>query len=269
MISGGIDSSYIAMVASKFMNKNFITTTTIDIDETLTNFEKNKIKELTDKIKMKNSILKVSSKSMIKDIFKNIIVYDDLQSSDPGFLTNYEIAKSLRKIDIKVVLVGDGSDEVLGGYSWFGLSKLPFSILPETIKNYLYIYSTSRIFSKKNSFKVFQKYFLEMKKFKNEDYFDSISQNEISNQLPNHYLIKVDKPFMRCGIEAKVPFLDNNFIEFAISIKSEFKLRGLFYWLSSFRKANEKFILREVFKRSLVSNISSVKKRDLVYPCIK
>jgi hypothetical protein len=29
------------MVASKFLNKNYIDTTTIDIDETLTNFEKN------------------------------------------------------------------------------------------------------------------------------------------------------------------------------------------------------------------------------------
>ena len=261
MLSGGIDSSYISVVASKFMKKNFIDSTTIDIDETLTNFEKNNIKELTGKIKMKNTILQISSKSIIKDIFSNISVYDDLQSSDPGFLTNYEIAKSLKKNNIKVVLVGDGSDEVLGGYSWFGLSKLPFSILPVIIKNYFYIYSTSRIFSKKNSLKVYQKYLLEMKKFKNEDYFDSICQNEISSQLPNNYLMKVDKPFMRCGIEARVPFLDNNFLESAISINNEFKLRGSFYWFSSFRKANEKFILREVFKRLLISKISSVKKK--------
>ena len=261
MLSGGIDSSYISMVASKFLNKNYIDTTTIDIDETLTNFEKNNIKELTDKIKLKNTILQVSSKNIIKDIFNNIVVYDDLQSSDPGFLTNYEIAKSLKKNNIKVVLVGDGADEVLGGYSWFGLSKLPFSILPETIKNYLYIYSTSRIFSKKNSLKVYQKYLLEMKKFSNDDYFDNICQNEISNQLPNNYLMKVDKPFMRCGIEARVPFLDNNFIQYAISIKSKFKLKGMFYFLSSFKKVNEKFILREVFKRSFDTNISSVKKK--------
>jgi len=261
MLSGGVDSSYISMVASKFSKKNYIDTTTIDIDETLTNFEKNNIKELTDKIKLKNTILQVSSKNIIKDIFNNIAVYDDLQSSDPGFLTNYEIAKTLKKNNIKVVLVGDGADEVLGGYSWFGLSKLPFSILPESIKNYFYIYSTSRIFSKKNSLKVYQKYLLEMKKFKNDDYFDNICQNEISNQLPNHYLMKVDKPFMRCGIEARVPFLDNNFIEYAISMKSEFKLKGMFYFLSSFKKANEKFILREVFKKSLDTKVSSVKKK--------
>ena len=261
MLSGGVDSSYISMVASKFSNKNYIDTTTIDIDETLTNFEKNNIKELTDKIKLKNTILQVSSKNIIKDIFNNIAVYDDLQSSDPGFLTNYEIAKTLKKNNIKVVLVGDGADEVLGGYSWFGLSKLPFSILPESIKNYFYIYSTSRIFSKKNSLKVYQKYLLEMKKFKNADYFDNICQNEMSNQLPNNYLMKVDKPFMRCGIEARVPFLDNNFIEYAISMKSEFKLKGMFYFLSSFKKANEKFILREVFKKALDTKVSSAKKK--------
>ena len=66
---------------------------------------------------------------------------------------------------------------------------------------------------------------------------------------------------MRCGIEARVPFLDNNFIKYAISIKSKFKLKGMFYFLSSFKKVNEKFILREVFKRSFDTNISSVKKR--------
>ena len=100
-----------------------------------------------------------------------------------------------------------------------------------------------------------------MKKFINKDYFDNICQNEICNQLPNNYLMKVDKPFMRCGVEARVPFLDNNFIEYAVSIKSEYKLKGMFYWLSSFKKTNEKFILREVFKNSLDTKISSVKKK--------
>ena len=261
MLSGGLDSSYISMVASKFLKKNLIDTTTIDIDDSLTDFEKNNIQELTKKINLKNTILQVSSKNIINDIFDSIVIYDDLQSSDPGFLTNYEIAKSLKKNNTKVVLVGDGSDEVLGGYSWFGLSKLPFNILPEAIKNLFYIYSTSRIFSKKNSFKIYQKYLAEMKKFKNKDYFDNICQNEICNQLPNNYLMKVDKPFMRCGIEARVPFLDNNFIEYAASIKSEYKLKGMFYWLSSFKKTNEKFILREVFKNSLDTKISSVKKK--------
>jgi asparagine synthetase B (glutamine-hydrolysing) len=66
---------------------------------------------------------------------------------------------------------------------------------------------------------------------------------------------------MRCGIEARVPFLDNNFIEYAISMKSEFKLKGMFYFLSSFKKANEKFILREVFKKALDTKVSSAKKK--------
>jgi len=260
MLSGGLDSSFIATVASRNLKNRAINTATINIDDTLTEFEINNIRDLAKKINLENSILNVSSKNIINDIFKNISVYDDLQSSDAGYLTNFEIAKSLKKNNIKVVLVGDGADELLGGYSWFGLSKIPFCILPKKIKTFLYIYATSRIYSKKGTYKVYTKYYNEIKKFSG-DYFDVITKNELLNQLPNNYLMKVDKPFMRCGIEARVPFLDNNVINFCISLKNEFKLKGYVYGPSSFLKPNEKYILREAFKKRLNTSVTSAKKK--------
>jgi len=261
MLSGGLDSSFIATIASSFVNeKKDLNSTTINIDNSLSDFEKNNIQFLSKKINLKNKILNISSKDILNDIFKNINIFDDLQSSDAGYLTNFEIAKHLQKRNIKVVLVGDGSDEILGGYSWFGLSKFPFCILPKEIRNYLYIYATSRIFSKKNNFRVYNNLSKEINKFKG-DYFDVITKNEILNQLPNNYLMKVDKPFMRCGVEARVPYLDNNFMNFIISLNNNFKLKGKTYGFSSFSNSNEKYILREKFKEVLDTKITSAKKK--------
>jgi asparagine synthase (glutamine-hydrolysing) len=44
--------------------------------------------------------------------------------------------------------------------------------------------------------------------------------------LPDDLLIKVDKMTMAASLEARVPFLDHEIVEFAMSVPSEFKLKG-------------------------------------------
>lgn len=44
--------------------------------------------------------------------------------------------------------------------------------------------------------------------------------------LPDLYLEKVDKPTMAFGIEARVPFLDNDLVDLAMSLPSSMKVRG-------------------------------------------
>ena len=164
------------------------------MDNQLSKDEKNNIEFLKQKFEIDNSLINVSSKFIIKDREKNIDVYDDLQSADAGYLTNNEIAKKLKEENCKVVLVGDGSDEIFGGYSWFGLSKFPFTMLNENIKNYLYFYAISRTINFNKIFSIINKFNQNVKSF-HGDYFDKVCQNELFHQLPNNYLMKVDKPF--------------------------------------------------------------------------
>ncbi len=260
LLSGGLDSSLISYLSKKNSLNKSVSTITINMDNQLSKDEKNNIEFLKQKFEIDNSLINVSSKFIIKDIEKNIDVYDDLQSADAGYLTNNEIAKKLKEENYKVVLVGDGSDEIFGGYSWFGLSKFPFTMLNENIKNYLYFYAISRTINFNKIFSIVNKFNQNVKSF-HGNYFDKVCQNELFHQLPNNYLMKVDKPFMRHGIESRVPYLDHIFVENIFNLPNKFKLLGKTYFISSFKSANEKFILRSVAKKLFGNNIFQTKKR--------
>lgn len=256
MLSGGLDSSVMAALAQKYSNKKVCTFTA--------GFE-NKIDERPYARKVANYIgaqyeeIIIKPEEIIKNIEKFVWFFDDLNSFDGGLLTNYLIAEKMKKNGIKVILLGEGSDEIFGGYSWFGISKKPFSFFPASIKKFLYYYSTSRNLS----FNPFS-YFKEVNKnfhkasLMGKNFFDLISAYEICYQLPNHYLMKVDKGTMAQSVEARVPYLDYRVVEYAYSLNPNFKIKGR--W-QSFNKINEKYILREIAKKYLPYEIAMRKKK--------
>lgn len=256
MLSGGLDSSIIAALAQKYSNKKA---------HTFTAGFRNKIDERSYARKVSGHIgsnhveIMIKTEEVASNIEKFINYFDDLNTFDGGLLTNFLIAEKMRERGIKAILLGEGSDEIFGGYSWFGISKLPFSLLPNIIKKYLYYYSTSRNLSFKPLL-----YFRQINEKFNQlsgsaqNFFDSISAYEISYQLPNHYLMKVDKGTMAQSVEARVPYLDYRIVEFAYSLNSQFKLKGGWH---SFRRINEKYILREIAKEYLPEEIAMRKKQ--------
>jgi asparagine synthase (glutamine-hydrolysing) len=256
LYSGGIDSSLIAKLAIQ-RNQDIISITA-NFDNQFSDKEKLEMYNFNRDLGIKNFIFDLSSKNILKNIDKDITIYDDLTSSDPGYLTNFQLSQEVKKLNIKSILVGDGADEMLSGYSWYGLDKIPFKLLPNYLRDLMYFYSVSRTFDVTNGYKVF-------KRFKDilvqtSNYNEKVTYNELFHQLPNNYLPKVDRSTMRNSIEARVPYLDNDLYDFIISLPSEHKLKGKFYNLNSFKQSNEKHILREVSKKYLPINVCKKKK---------
>lgn len=256
MLSGGLDSSVIAALAQKYSNKKV---------HTFTAGFRNKIDErpyarkVSEHIGSNHTEIIIETEEIIDNIEKFIDHFDDLNTFDGGLLTNCLIAKKMRERGIKAILLGEGSDEIFGGYSWFGISKLPFSLLPNILKKCLYYYSTSRNLSFKplSHFRQINEKFNQLSESA-QNFFDSISAYEISYQLPNNYLMKVDKGTMAQSIEARVPYLDYRIVEFAYSLNPQFKLKGGWH---SFKRINEKYILREIAKKYLPEEIAMRKKQ--------
>ena len=85
---------------------------------------------------------------------------------------------------------------------------------------------------------------------------DSLTSLEIDHILPENLLMKTDKMSMAFGIEARVPFLDHNFVEFAATIPQSLKLKGF----------NEKYILRKAVSAKLPKLILQRKKQRFFVP---
>lgn len=56
-------------------------------------------------------------------------------------------------------------------------------------------------------------------------FLDDMIYLELQNRLPELLLMRVDKMTMATSIEARVPFLDHEFVRFALSIPAEYKYR--------------------------------------------
>jgi len=77
---------------------------------------------------------------------------------------------------------------------------------------------------------------------------------DLKTYLPDDILTKVDRASMAASLEVRVPFLDHEWVEFAASLPSEFRLN--------------KAILRETLKDTLPDAILSRRKKGFSAPVL-
>ena len=72
---------------------------------------------------------------------------------------------------------------------------------------------------------------------------------EMKLRLPEHLLMRVDKLTMAHSVEARVPFLDHDVVEFATRLPPDYKLRdGVGKWL--LKKAAEPYLDHDMIYRT-------------------
>ena len=130
-LSGGIDSTAIAALAIRH-NPDLITFTT--------GFEREGYSEVDVAAESAEAIgarhiVKVVSESEFIDAIPNIVWYLDDPVADPALVPLYFVAAEARK-HVKVVLSGEGADELFGGYTIYKepLSLKGFDRLPGTLR---------------------------------------------------------------------------------------------------------------------------------------
>ncbi len=130
-LSGGIDSTAIAALAMRH-NPRLITFTT--------GFEREGFSEVDVAVASAEAIgarhvTKVVSQAEFVAALPEIVWYLDEPVADPALVPLYFIAREARK-HVKVVLSGEGADELFGGYTIYRepLSLKPFDFLPRGLR---------------------------------------------------------------------------------------------------------------------------------------
>ncbi len=283
-LSGGIDSSIIATMMQDIRGEKKIKTFTVGWD-TLT--EGAEAKETSDQLGTDHTELTIDPKEYFSVLGKAVYHFDE-PVADPSAIGIYFLAREARK-SVKVVLSGEGSDELFGGYNiytapfasnkllWlpkpiidFAL-KIPFNFFG---KNYL-----KRVNEKIESWYFGQKYFSdsifdrkEIKKMWKGEKEDFQSMNslykkitklsdstkmqyiDINTWLVGDILAKADKMTMAHSLELRVPFLDIKVADLARTLPDRFK------W----HNGSTKYLLREAFSRIIPE--STRNRRKLGFP---
>ena len=250
-LSSGIDSSYIAEAAK--VDKTF--TVGFESPDGDRYNEITYAKAFAEKIGVEN-ISKVITPEEYWDTFAKIQYHMDEPLADPAAIALYFVSK-LASEHVKVVMSGEGADELFGGYRIYqepltltAYDKIPFAVrriiskicehLPQKHGiNYLVrrgktieerFIGNANIFSTKERNKILKndiaKNAVEPKficeKFYNEvkdkDTVTKMQYLDINMWLMGDILLKADKTSMANSLELRVPFLDKKVMEFAESI---------------------------------------------------
>ena len=129
-LSGGIDSSGITALARPMVDYEFHTFTACFGDD---NPDSDYARTLSDTLDTAHHEVRISVPEVIRD-FDRITWHFDEPLGDAAIIANYYLSQAAKRF-VKVVLAGEGSDELFGGYSsyraglawqrWFSLPKFP------------------------------------------------------------------------------------------------------------------------------------------------
>jgi asparagine synthase (glutamine-hydrolysing) len=231
LLSGGLDSSVIAAIAAR-RTPNVRTFTMgfaySDLDE------RGPANSVARHIGADHEDILIAPSEIVGDLEQSIAYFDDL-FADWGTISTRLLYRKCRERGIKVVLVGEGADELFGGYDVFRSSA---SDAPTD----LWLFQLYRRYCGRRYGNYFGAFRSVMRSYLTQvegDRFNAIRLFETRNQLPNNYVMKVDKASMSMSVEARVPYLDQRVAEIAYQIPKHLLLA----------QGTEKLVLRTLARR--------------------
>jgi asparagine synthase (glutamine-hydrolysing) len=213
LLSGGIDSSIVAAIAARHAP---ITTISMGFAESAID-ERPHARLVADHVGSDHREITIHPHEISENIEEIAWYFDDL-FADWGTISTRLMYKKCREIGIKVVLVGEGSDELFGGYPIFDWALRARG--PVTWK----LFQLYRRYAGRRYGSHFATFAAVMRRYLGEtsgDLFGAVRLFESRNQLPNNYVMKVDKASMSVSVEARAPFLDRRVAELAYGAPAE------------------------------------------------
>ncbi len=212
LLSGGLDSSLIAALAAKHVP---IQTFTMGFADSQVD-ERHFGRTVSDFIGSIHHEIEITPQEIIEGLEQNVWFFDDL-FADWGMISTRLLYQKCRDQGIKVVIVGEGADELFGGYQVFGNARPGVLHGPRQWRLFqLYRQYAGRRYG--HCFADFSRVMQAYLSQSNDNWFHAIRMFESRNQLPNNYVMKVDKASMAVSVEARVPYLDSRAAEIAFSI---------------------------------------------------
>jgi len=262
-LSGGLDSSIIAGLVKYLQpEKHMALFTAVFPNETFD--ETHYAGLVANSVQGKWQTVSPTAEEFFRDI-ETLNYYQDLPVWSTSTYSQHRVMKLAADNHIKVVLDGQGADELFAGYShhYMALWKehMGFKTLnaiqdaKQTVPNGLVLFGKQLL---KDAFGLsvdYASYFLEHRKHFGKSKNEPLA-NTLNKQLAIDYKCKL-KSFLKCedrcsmafGIESRVPFADDiELVNFIFSVQGNLKIKnGVSKYL--LREATKQFIPKEIYLR--------------------
>lgn len=215
LLSGGLDSSLVAAIAA---GKGPLLTISMGFGGSAVD-ERLNARQVSEFIGSQHTDVLISPSDVKAEAMSGAWVFDDL-FADWGTVTTRLLYRRCREHGIKVVLVGEGADELFGGYDIFQLPR-QLGLWQQFL---LYQKYAGRRHG--HLFTQFRRIMGEYLDGGDGDAFHAVRLFETRRQLPNQYVMKVDKASMAESVEARAPYLDRRIAEYAYRTPRDWLLRN-------------------------------------------
>ncbi|MBL7068262.1 MAG: asparagine synthase (glutamine-hydrolyzing) [Candidatus Omnitrophica bacterium] len=240
LLSGGIDSSLVSYYVAKSTHANAKKVKFFNAKNVTSEIDESPYAEMQVEFLNKKFGRKIDFESALLDSTRFLeyfsyltYIYDEpLQFHSSGFI--YDMCRHAGEEGMKVLLIGDGSDELFFGYERFErtLCDLEMGSFDGFSENDM-IYFGGGI----NNLSIAQRLTgidkRRVKEIESYKWLEFHNDLELKMRMMFHsirfrlqsVLMRMDRMSMACGVEVRVPFLDHNIIEFANRIDSGIKYK--------------------------------------------
>ena len=290
LLSGGLDSSILAYISKKYLDKE-LNHYSLIFDEKSYSEEEN-INLISNKLSLESKIFTFNKSDIDKNVSEAINNMNSLVL-DYSFVPSFILSRKT-SLYTKAVISGDGADELFGGYEWYRGIKF-FQMMPYSFKKivkkiiesldfptekygYLNFYTKLNYFFKhlvndpfiqmiiwQSSLSSFNKKDIENISKEISQYINksnSLNENyrniDLNFFLFSNVLPKIDVASMANGLEIRPPFLDDRIVQFAIENKT-----------NDVNLVNTKLYLRNFIKGTEIEFINKTKKHGFGFPLLE
>ncbi|WP_330925626.1 asparagine synthase (glutamine-hydrolyzing) [Candidatus Sororendozoicomonas aggregata] len=234
-LSGGVDSSTIVGLMSQHL-KQPINTFSVGFNDP--DYDESPFAEAAAKRFSTQHVLKKVEANLI-DLWPMATYHCDQPHGDVSFLPTYKVAQ-LASEQVKMVLTGDGADELFAGYDKYktffsgDIESLNDSQFQARYTNNILLFDTearTKLFSEGSLDKIDTLHAEDIlkplyEKAANMDRINQALYIDTIFLLPGNNLVKPDRMGMAVSIENRAPFLDYRMIELAFSMPGELKIKN-------------------------------------------
>ena len=250
-LSGGIDSSVLLAMMSR-LNADPVTAFTAGFSGTQVHDEREHARELARAENANHIEVEFGADDFWAELPKIAYHMDD-PAADYAILPTWKLAETARREGIKVVLAGEGGDELFGGYGRYRSFSRWFFSKKMYRKGILDGTGVLRTDDFAQSWRAGMAQAGIDAKQPGRTMFQIAQAQDIATWLPNDLLLKADRMLMAHGVEGRVPFLDPVMAEFAYALPDKLKVKGstgkmvLRHWLETAMPAAKPFSKKRGF----------------------
>ena len=222
-LSGGIDSSVLLAMMSR-LNPDPVVAFTAGFSGTVVHDEREHARALARAEGAHHVEVEFGAEDFWA-LLPRIAKHMDDPAADYAVLPTWKLAEKARSEGIKVVLAGEGGDELFAGYGRYRDASRWLFAKPMRRRGIL---EGMGVLRREDASQVWRAGFVQAglaAKGGGRSSLQVAQAQDVATWLPNDLLTKVDRMLMAHGVEGRVPFLDPRMAQFAFTLPDGLKVK--------------------------------------------